>query len=284
MDAAAKEKQREKARLHFLDAEPSVLTKKWDELYLDGSCLPWDRGQPSPALVDAINDRKDVLGAAVMADQGGPSGAVSRRKRAFVPGCGKGYDALLLASFGYDVCGLDASETVIRKCKENAEQSADKPEYAVRDAQTGKGSVTFIYGDFFSNDWFGNITGGIGHGFDLIFDYTFLCALPLALRPKWARRMSELLSPEDGHLICLEYPTTKAPSTGGPPWCLPPLVYEELLARPGEEISYNEEGWVTKSSSLKPSSDALIKIAHWQPERTHPAGQGTDWMSIWRHQ
>lgn len=300
MNAEQKEEQargRDKLRQHFLNQDVSVHTKRWDDLWKDGSCLPWDRGEPSPALEDALVDRKDLLGNA-FADGGGPSGAASRRKRALVPGCGSGYDVLLLASFGYDIIGLDASETVIEKDEQFAEGSGNKKEYAARNKDIGKGSVKFILGDFFSNDWFDGV------GFDLIFDYTvrlttltstlkleladlrdqFLCALPLSLRPKWAHRMAELLSPRGGHLICLEFPTTKPPSSGGPPWAVPPLVYEELLARPGEDISYDKEDKVVQSSSLKPNSDRLVRVAHWKPKRTHAAGVGSEWVSIWRHQ
>lgn len=104
------------------------------------------------------------------------------------------------------------------------------------------------------------------------------------MRRKWARRQWELLSKKNGRLVCLEYPTFKDPLAGGPPWALPPEVYEELLAQPGEDVSYDEAGKVIRKASTKPSNEALIRVAHWQPERTHAAGQGTDWVGVWRHQ
>ena len=94
--------------------------------------------------------------------------------------------------------------------------------------------------------------------------------------------MSSLLSPT-GRLICLEFPTYKPPSTGGPPWALPPVVYEEILTRPGEEIQYNKEGNVVVQTLVKDNAKALVRIAHWQPERTHKVGKGTDWVGIWKH-
>jgi hypothetical protein len=93
--------------------------------------------------------------------------------------------------------------------------------------------------------------------------------------------MSSLLSPT-GNLVCLEFPTYKEPSTGGPPFALPPQVYEMLLPRPGEEIKYNEEGYVVEEER-EPSEAALERIAHWQPDRTHEVGKGTDWVGIWKH-
>lgn len=39
------------------------------------------------------------------------------------------------------------------------------------------------------------------------------------MRPAWALRYTQLLA-KDGRLVCLEFPTYKAPSTGGPPFGL----------------------------------------------------------------
>ena len=94
--------------------------------------------------------------------------------------------------------------------------------------------------------------------------------------------MSSLLSPT-GRLICLEFPTYKPPSAGGPPWALPPVVYEEILTRPGEEIQYDKEGNVVVQTPVKDNTKALVRTAHWQPERTHEVGKGTDWVGIWKH-
>jgi hypothetical protein len=107
----------------------------------------------------------------------------------------------------------------------------------------------------------------------------FLSALPPDLRSAWARRTVELLAPT-GHLVCLEFPTKKPPKSGGPPWALPPVVYEELLAQPGEEITYDENLNCVPSNPRKENDNALVRIAHWQPERTHDVGKGTDWVSI----
>jgi hypothetical protein len=94
--------------------------------------------------------------------------------------------------------------------------------------------------------------------------------------------MAELLS-DNGRLICLEFPSYKDPSSGGPPWGLSPEVYEQLFLRPGDLIKYDDKGYVIKDESRMASSTALTRIAHWQPERTHEVGKGTDWVSIWRH-
>jgi hypothetical protein len=93
--------------------------------------------------------------------------------------------------------------------------------------------------------------------------------------------MVELLAP-GGTLICLEFPTYKEPSTGGPPFGIKPETYEMLLPFPGEEPEYDSEGYVIKQER-PPNPKGLTRVAHWQAERTHPIGQGTDWVGLWKH-
>lgn len=102
------------------------------------------------------------------------------------------------------------------------------------------------------------------------------------IRPEWALRMSTLLAP-DGHLICLEFPLYKEPSTGGPPHGLREEVYVEHLKRPGDNIPYDKDGFVVPEAAASPNSHALTRLARWKPERTHKIGEGTDHMSIWTH-
>lgn len=105
-----------------------------------------------------------------------------------------------------------------------------------------------------------------------------------ALRPMWALRVFQLLAgPPSGNLICIEFPTYKDPKTGGPPYALPPKVYVEHLSHPGTDIPYDEGGHVKEGTLGEPSDEGLERIAHWQPERTHAIGKGTDWVGIWRH-
>jgi len=88
--------------------------------------------------------------------------------------------------------------------------------------------------------------------------------------------------------VCLEFPTYKPPSTGGPPWALPPHIYTAHLPRPGEELLYGEDGELVESTLGEPSKNGLQCIAHFQPNRTHKIGytedgKVTDWISIWTH-
>ena len=63
--------------------------------------------------------------------------------------------------------------------------------------------------------------------FALAYDYTFLCAIPPSLRPKWAARYAELIRP-GGVLIALQFPLD-GDRAGGPPFSLSPQIYDDLL-------------------------------------------------------
>lgn len=107
------------------------------------------------------------------------------------------------------------------------------------------------------------------------------------MRPAWSNRMMELLS-EDGRLLCVEFPTYKPHSTGGPPWASPPNVYYAHLTRPGKDLNYSENEGLLKDELEEPSEIHLRQIAHFRPERTQPMGYDadgnvTDWIGVWAH-
>jgi hypothetical protein len=149
---------RERLRQHFLGNNSPA---RWDDLWKEGSFLPWDRGTPNPALIDVLSTRKDLLGETVIISKDGER----RRKKALVPGCGKGYDVFLLGSFGYDAYGLEGSKHAIDACESFREEAGTREEYRVRDKENGNGEVKFLHGDFFKFD-------GEGGGFDVVYDYT----------------------------------------------------------------------------------------------------------------
>ena len=74
----------------------------WDASYHDGP-PPWDIGRPQPAIVR-------------LASEGGFSGAV------LDAGCGTGENALLVASLGLPVLGVDVAETALAIAREKARE------------------------------------------------------------------------------------------------------------------------------------------------------------------
>ncbi|RMZ87846.1 hypothetical protein DV736_g4924, partial [Chaetothyriales sp. CBS 134916] len=251
--------------------------KGWADLWEKEDFLPWDRGRPSPALEDALVNHREIIGDAIVDE---------RRKRALVPGCGRGYDVLLLESFGYDAVGVEVSEGAYKAALSYAEQYGST--YPVRDEKAGKGTRTFVLGDFYKNDFLSAI-GLANERFDLIYDYTFFCAMDPSMRPAWAQRMSDLLMDSvSARLICLEFPTQKPPSTLGPPYASPPEAYIEHLSHPGQQVPYDKAGNVRHKPLAKLSPTALERVGHWHPADTHAlgkdeAGNVQDYVSVWRH-
>jgi hypothetical protein len=156
---------REKLREHF---SAGITPSKWEDAWNNGF-VPWDRGKPNPALIDLLSGRQDLLGESTYQH---PDGTVGRKK-ALVPGCGRGYDVLLLGSFGYDSYGLDASTTAIEAAKRVAAEEAEN--YPLQAKVDSRGNIHFIAGDFYENDWEKELLSGEKGSFDLIYDYTVWC-------------------------------------------------------------------------------------------------------------
>lgn len=159
----------------------------WDKCWEQG-LTPWDLGQPTPVI--AHLHRQGAL----------PKG------RALVPGCGTGYDVVAIASPERHVTGLDISENAIKKA---AELFSSIPEARY---------YSFLKVDFFT--WHPTEL------FDLIFDYTFFCAVEPEMRSVWARKIRDILKP-DGELITLMFPISD--HIGGPPYKVSVSDYEEVL-------------------------------------------------------
>ncbi|KAL8815972.1 MAG: hypothetical protein Q9223_004952 [Gallowayella weberi] len=152
---------RARLRSHF-DAPVSTHPNRWAQLWDADDFLPWDRGGPNPALIDLLNEKR-AIGNCFVEDASGSK----RRKTALVPGCGRGYDVLLLASHGYDAYGLEVSEKAVERCYE--EKQANGHKYAMNGHSSNAGTSTFIKGDFFDTQWLHAVPG---EKFDLIYDYT----------------------------------------------------------------------------------------------------------------
>jgi methyl halide transferase len=159
-----------RARLqgHFEEYSGGKYGEGWENLWAKGDFLPWDKGAPNPALIDILEERQDIIGTA-MIETDGKLG----RKKALVPGCGRGVDVLLLKSFGYDAVGLEYSETAVKACYKFEEEHGR--EYGTHDGKAGEGSAQFVVGDFFQDDWLAGAAGPENFKFDLIYDYTVSC-------------------------------------------------------------------------------------------------------------
>lgn len=122
------------------------------------------------------------------------------KMRILVPGCGSGYEVRAFAERGHDVLGIDFSDAALERARRNLGKLADR----VRKA------------DFFR----------LGEApFDLVYERTFLCALPRRLWPDWGRTIPRLVRP-GGQLAGFFYLND---NDRGPPFGINSKRLEELL-------------------------------------------------------
>jgi SAM-dependent methyltransferase len=163
------------------------------------------------------------LGKGQAFDVGAPSAALAAElarmappapgSTALVPGCGRAYDALALARFGFEsVTAVDLAPTAIESAREELARASDKASAA---------RVQLVCADFFEM---------AGDRFDFIWDCTFLCALDPSVRPRWAEQQKALLTPGGTCLTCI-FPICE--KVGGPPFAMSVPLVSGLLTPMG---------------------------------------------------
>ena len=177
--------RRSRSAMPHLGASPH-----WERTWSAG--LPkgtkFDVGAPSATLLAAL---------ATNAYAGKP------QCTALVPGCGRAYDALALAAHGFDrVVACDLAPTA---CDAARAEVAAAPDAAIA------ARVDVVCADFFEPT-------ELAGTYDLIWDYTFLCALDPSVRAQWAERTASLLAPDGALLTCI-FPIAPG-KVGGPPYAL----------------------------------------------------------------
>ncbi len=131
----------------------------WEQKYRAGD-TPWNKGAPSPGLVDFLENHPAVL-----------------RGRVAVPGCGFGHDACAWARAGLEATGFDLAESAVRLARENA--PAD-----VR--------VEFKQSDFLADS--------PGRPFHWLFEHTLFCAIQPDRRQDYVEAARRWLAPGGQYL------------------------------------------------------------------------------------
>ena len=149
----------------------------WEGRYQAGA-TPWDLGGPHP-----------------MFERWGIEWAPGRR--VFIPGCGRGHDALAMARLGHAVVAVDMAPTAIEGLRARADV-----EGLVVDARVGD---AFAEGE--------REAGRVG----VLLEQTFLCAIDPARRPAYVAWAEALLAP-GGRLVANWFPLGRPHAMGGPPW------------------------------------------------------------------
>ncbi|MEZ4370268.1 MAG: methyltransferase domain-containing protein [Polyangiaceae bacterium] len=237
------DKERPDAALRSSSAVGDV---DWEQAWQAGRTR-WDAGKSSPKLLELeatgeITRLLDSVGTDSRSRGHMPGGA----RRLLVPGAGSGYDVLTLASVGRHVTGLDLAPSALdRFAKLKAETATD-------------GSAEFLCRDFFelSED------PGQRASYDLVWDYTFFCALAPRLRDAWAAAQAALLRP-NGILLTLMYPLIEGDDVDreqGPPFPLSRAIYHQHLV---ETARFSLEHFETVAES-------------------HPSREGREGFGVWR--
>lgn len=94
----------------------------------------------------------------------------ARPGRVLIPGCGSGYEVRAFHERGWDVLAVDYSPDGIERARQVLGALADK----------------VVLADFFTHNF-------EAHRFNVVYERTFLCSMPPAEWPKYARRVAELL-------------------------------------------------------------------------------------------
>lgn len=167
----------------------------WENRYHEGT-TPWDLGKAAPPLASLLN-----------------SASAPSPGRVAVLGCGRGYDAMLFASYGFDAIGFDFAAPAISD--------------ATALAQSQGNSAQFLARDIF------NLPSEFDKYFDYVVEHTCFCAIDPQQRPAYVQMAKAILKPQ-GELIGLFF-THNRP--GGPPFGVTPAEISQYFSADFEMIS-----------------------------------------------
>ncbi len=156
----------------------------WARAY-DAGLTPWDlRGAAEPLRVLAAEGYFSRLD-------------LPQPVRVAVPGCGRGHDLKVFAELGMEATGFDLAEEAVVEARELLK-------------------LNKVSGKVLRRDILG-LCPEFEDAFDLVYDYTCLCALPPQLRGAYARTLREMLRP-DGLVLILAFPmmSRRSPVEGPP--------------------------------------------------------------------
>lgn len=137
---------------------------EWEARY-QSQDMPWEKGAPSPGLVDFLASHPDL-----------PRGTVC------VPGCGTGHDVRAFASAGFNAFGFDIAPTAIRLASGATEQAGVRAEFYLADFLSDPPPVTF--------DW--------------VFEHTLFCAIDPNRRDDYVHAVVRWLKPQ-GQFLAVHY-------------------------------------------------------------------------------
>src|SRR5579883_1440210 len=139
-------------------------TDYWESRYQTGD-MPWEKGAPSPGLVDFLETHPQLEHGTVC-----------------IPGCGTGHDVRAWAKHGFVARGFDIAPSAIGLARKAA-------------ADAGL-SATFQQVDF--------LRANPPELFDWVFEHTLFCAIPIADRDNYVQAVLRWLKP-GGQYLAVNY-------------------------------------------------------------------------------
>ncbi|HEX4349211.1 MAG TPA: class I SAM-dependent methyltransferase [Verrucomicrobiae bacterium] len=139
-------------------------TEYWETRYQSHD-MPWEKGAPSPGLVDFLAVHPDL-----------PRGTVC------VPGCGTGHDVLEFARAGFAASGFDLAPSAISLAEKRAQADGLKAKFQLADFLRDEPPQKF--------DW--------------LFEHTLFCAIQPSERDDYVRAVSRWLKP-GGNYLAVNY-------------------------------------------------------------------------------
>jgi SAM-dependent methyltransferase len=147
----------------------------WEARYQSGD-MPWEKGAPSPGLVDFLAANRNLTGETVC-----------------VPGCGTGHDAREWAKANFSVYGYDLAPSAVQLSRERTQAAGLHAE--------------FTLGDFLRDE--------PPFQFDWVFEHTLFCAIDPGERELYVQAVLRWLKP-GGQYLAVNYliPDTDGPPFG----------------------------------------------------------------------
>jgi len=136
----------------------------WENRYQTGD-MPWEKGAPSPGLVDFLSAHPE-----------NPRGSVC------VPGCGMGHDVRAWAHAGFAAFGFDLAPSAVRLASEAARAAGLNAQFQVADFLSAAPPMLF----------------------DCLFEHTLFCAIQPAERDQYVSAVLNWLKP-GGHYLAVNY-------------------------------------------------------------------------------
>ena len=136
----------------------------WEQRYQTND-MPWEKGAPSPGLVDFLAAHSDLP-----------------RDTVCVPGCGTGHDVRAWAAAGFTTFGYDLAPSGIRLATEKTTAAGLNANFQLADFLRDKPPQQF--------DW--------------LFEHTLFCAINPSERDDYVRALLRWLKP-DGQYLAVNY-------------------------------------------------------------------------------